>query len=85
MLPRLGPHLVGDFSLVFTFHNLRSEEITTRLRDGRLDFGILHREAVGAGLKSLPVGEVEYALLAPAGRSPGAAGPRRRSCWVGCH
>ncbi len=65
VLPRLGPHLVGNSKLVFTFYNLRSEEITTRLRDGRLDFGILRREAVGAGLKSLPVGEVEYVLFVP--------------------
>jgi DNA-binding transcriptional LysR family regulator len=70
VIPGLRSLLAGEPKLAFTLHNLQSEEITTRLRDGRLDFGVLRRAAVGAGLESVPVGEVEYALFVPRGAFP---------------
>lgn len=57
--------MADDPTLALTSHNLRSDEITTRLRDGRLDIGILRQSAVGTGFSSLPVGTVEYALFVP--------------------
>jgi len=65
--PRLRTLLDKDPNLGFTFHNLRSEEILTRLRQGRLDFGIVRCSTVGAGLTSAPLGKVEYALFMSAG------------------
>ncbi len=76
LMPRLKPVLEGEPKLAFTLHNLQSEDITTRLRDGRLDFGILRRSSVPAGLLSLPLGEVSYALFVPRSGSPkGHAAP----------
>ncbi len=63
LTPKLKPLLAADSRLALTLHNLQSEEITTRLRDGRLDFGIVRRSAVGSGFSSLPAGAVEYAVF----------------------
>jgi len=67
---RLKPLLDADPKLALTLHNLQSEEIVTRLRDGRLDFGVLRRSAVAAGFVSLPAGVVEYALFVPRAAFP---------------
>jgi DNA-binding transcriptional LysR family regulator len=72
LTPKLKPLLVADPQLALTLHNLQSEEIVSRLRDGRLDFGVLRRSAVGAGLLSLPAGAVEYALFIPRAAFPQA-------------
>lgn len=74
LTPRLGPLLEAEPPVAFTLHNLQSEEIVTRLRDGRLDFGILRQADVGAGLESLALGRVSYALFVP--ESALARGPR---------
>jgi len=84
-VPRLGPLLASVPSgpsgptVAFTLHNLQSEEIVTRLRDGRLDFGILRQAEVGVGLESLTLGRVSYALFVP-GSAPkcGSREPLRR-------
>jgi DNA-binding transcriptional LysR family regulator len=65
LLPRLGELLASEPAVVLTLHNLQSEEILRRLRDGRLDFGILRRTPVQAGLKIVALKPVEYALFAP--------------------
>ncbi len=65
LTPKLKPLLEADPKLALTLHNLQSEDIASRLRDGRLDFGLLRRSAVGSGYSSLPVGAVEYALFVP--------------------
>jgi len=65
VLPRLGELLASEPAMVLTLHNLQSEEILKRLRDGRLDFGILRRTPTQAGLKSVALKPVEYALFAP--------------------
>ena len=65
VLPRLGELLASEPAVVLTLHNLQSEEILRRLRDGRLDFGILRRTPTQAGLKSVALKPVEYALFAP--------------------
>lgn len=70
LMPKLKPLLEAEPKLALTVHNLQSEEITTRLRDGRLDLGILRHSAVTAGLQSLPLGEVEYALFVPRAAFP---------------
>jgi DNA-binding transcriptional LysR family regulator len=74
LTPRLGPLLETEPKVAFTLHNLQSGEIVTRLRDGRLDFGILRQTDVGSGLEGLTLGRVSYALLVPA--TALARGPR---------
>lgn len=63
--PRLKPLLDRHPGLAFTLHNLRSEDIAARLRDGRLDFGILRGTAVPAGCLALPANKADYALFVP--------------------
>lgn len=70
LMPKLKPLLAANPKLALTLHNLQSEETTSRLRDGRLDFGILRRSAVGSGFMSLPAGVVEYALFVPRAAFP---------------
>ncbi len=48
--------------------NLRTAEITNRLHDLSLDFGLVRREAVSAPLKCAPLGKMEYALFCPRSR-----------------
>ena len=74
LMPRLGLLLASEAKVAFTLHNLQSDEIVTRLRDGRLDFGILRRADVGAGLESVALGRVSYALFVP--ESALVRGPR---------
>jgi DNA-binding transcriptional LysR family regulator len=73
---RLSSLLAGEPGLAFTLHNLQSEDITTRLRDGRLDFGILRGSPVPAGLLHAPLGKVEQTLFvarAVVGKGPRAS------------
>ena len=65
VVPRLQHVFAGAPRAAFTLHNLQSEEISARLRDGRLDFGILRRTADVGDSQSLPLGEVRYALFLP--------------------
>ena len=52
-------------SVSFILHNLQSEEITARLRDGRLDLGIGRQNAFAPPLKCARLGVVEYRLAVP--------------------
>jgi DNA-binding transcriptional LysR family regulator len=77
--PRLKSLLAGEPGLAFTLHNLQSEDITTRLRDGRLDFGILRWSPLPEGLLHVPLGKVEHTLFVPravVGRGPRASAAR---------
>jgi DNA-binding transcriptional LysR family regulator len=65
--PRLRTLLAREAKAAFTLHNLQSEDILARLRDGRLDFGVLRGSAVSSGLLSASLGEVEYTLFVPTG------------------
>lgn len=51
----------------FTLHNLQTDEIAARLRDGRLDLGIGRQEACLTPLKCARLGMVEYRLGVPKG------------------
>ncbi len=65
LTPRLGSLLEAEPKVTFSLHNLQSEEVTRRLRDGRLDFGILRRQDVAAGLEGAALGIVSHALFVP--------------------
>jgi DNA-binding transcriptional LysR family regulator len=51
--------------ITLVLQNLRTEEITGRLVDGRIDLGLLRQEVVRAPLKSTRLGSIEYRLVLP--------------------
>ncbi|MBI5769449.1 MAG: LysR family transcriptional regulator [Verrucomicrobia bacterium] len=65
VIPRLGPILTKFPHTHFATSNLRTNEIVQQLTDGRLDFGIIRKNAVAPGLKSVSLGMVTYVVLVP--------------------
>jgi hypothetical protein len=57
--------------VVFRVENLRTLAIVSGLQERSLDFGVLRRDAVQAGLKWKPLGQIEYALFVPRTLMPG--------------
>ncbi len=74
VLPRLGAFLAREAQVVLTLHNLQSEEILRRLRDGRLDFGIFRGVPPQGALRSAALKPVEHTLFVAR-----SALPQRRS------
>lgn len=72
LVPRLGGVLAADAAVRFTLHNLRTADILARLREGRLDLGIVRQSAVEDGLASVPAGEVRHALFVARPQGAGA-------------
>lgn len=65
VIPRLGK-VIDEFPEThFATANLRTNEIVHQLTDCRLDFGIIRKNAMAPGLKSVSVGVVSYAALVP--------------------
>ncbi|HVZ64135.1 MAG TPA: LysR family transcriptional regulator [Opitutaceae bacterium] len=65
VIPRLGKILDGFPSVHFATSNLRTNEIVQQLTDCRLDFGIIRKNAMAPGLKSVSLGIVRYVALVP--------------------
>lgn len=57
--------------------NLRTEEIITRLTDGRLDIGIVRQDAVRPPLKATKLGSIHHRLIVP----KAAAASVAKSVW----
>jgi DNA-binding transcriptional LysR family regulator len=65
VIPRLGK-IIDEFpGTHFTTTNLRTNEIVQQLTDCRLDFGIIRKNAMAPGLKSVSLGIVHYVALVP--------------------
>ncbi len=65
VIPRLGK-IIHEFpGTHFATTNLRTNEIVHQLTDCRLDFGIIRKNAMAPGLKSVSLGVVSYAALVP--------------------
>lgn len=65
VIPRLGK-VIDEFPEThFATTNLRTNEIVQQLTDCRLDFGIIRKNAMAPGLKSVSLGVVSYAALVP--------------------
>lgn len=65
VIPRLGK-IIDEFPEThFATTNLRTNEIVQQLTDCRLDFGIIRKNAMAPGLKSVSLGVVSYAALVP--------------------
>ncbi len=64
---RLTEEVPGvDFRLL----NLRSAEVTRRLRDGELDLGLVRQDAVGTSLRKRPFVRMGFALFIPKRLAP---------------
>ncbi len=65
--PVLGRAVQAGKPWQFSFANLRNADVSSRLLDMELDFGILRTSAISSDLlKSEPVARVKYALYVPA-------------------
>jgi DNA-binding transcriptional LysR family regulator len=65
VIPRLGK-IIDEFpGTHFATTNLRTNEIVQQLTDCRLDFGIIRKNAMAPGLKSVSLGTVSYVALVP--------------------
>ncbi len=65
VIPRLGK-IIDEFpGTHFATTNLRTNEIVQQLTDCRLDFGIIRKNALAPGLKSVSLGVVGYVALVP--------------------
>lgn len=65
VIPRLTEVLQQFPGTRFHTSNLRTNEIVQQLSDSRLDFGIIRKNAVAVGLKSVSLGRVTYVAVVP--------------------
>ncbi|MDF9832796.1 DNA-binding transcriptional LysR family regulator [Ereboglobus sp. PH5-5] len=74
VIPKLGA-LVSEFGdkARFVTVNLRTNEIVQQLCDGRVDFGVIRKDALTDGLKSASLGTLAYAGVVPAALFGGPA------------
>lgn len=77
VIPRIGGLLESAPALRFATINLRTNDIVQQLADGRVDFGVIRRDALVAGLKHASLGMWHYTLVVPSAlvgkKKPGAA------------
>jgi DNA-binding transcriptional LysR family regulator len=66
VIPQLGALVEAFPGTRFATTNLRTNEIVQQLTDGRIDFGIIRKNAVTPGLKSVSLGLVTYVAVVPA-------------------
>lgn len=65
IIPRLGDVGAQFPSVRFATANLRTREIVQQLHDGRIDFGVLRRDAVPKDLKVKALGPWSFVLVVP--------------------
>ena len=65
VLPRLTALQKNLPNINLRLQNLRTAEITSRLQELSLDFGLVRREALTEPLTAFPIGKMEYALFCP--------------------
>ncbi|MCX6951734.1 MAG: LysR family transcriptional regulator [Verrucomicrobia bacterium] len=70
VIPRLGNLLSMFKGTRFATTNLRTNEIVQQLSDCRLDFGIVRKNAVSAGLKAVSLGAITYVAVIPERLAP---------------
>jgi Transcriptional regulator len=65
VIPRIGEVMERAPGLRFATVNLRTNDIVQQLADGRVDFGIIRRDALVAGLTHASLGMWHYTLVVP--------------------
>ena len=84
IIPRLGTLIGGKRPVRFATVNLRTHEIVQQLSEGIIDFGIVRGDAVGSGLKTAPLGRLDYCAVAPASLVKGKKRPSLREILTHC-
>jgi LysR family hydrogen peroxide-inducible transcriptional activator len=70
LLPRIVPRLRREYrKLVVLWHEDRTAELVTALREGRLDAALVALEAPLGDLERVPVGDDPFVLCAPRGHT----------------
>jgi len=70
VIPRLADVLGKLPSVRIATSNLRTNDIVQQLTDGRVDFGVIRKDAMTAALKSVPLGPLTFALVVPKALAP---------------
>ena len=65
VIPKLGEMVRAFPRTRFVTVNLRTNDIVQQITDGRVDFGIIRKNAPAPGLRSVSLGVVSYVALAP--------------------
>jgi len=71
VVPNISKITAGAPFARFSFQNMRTTEVVKGLREHSIDFGILRKSAVVAPLKFHSIGQIGYALFAPASWTKG--------------
>ena len=66
VIPRAGKIAGMNPAAQFATHHLRTGEIVQQLNDARTDFGIIRKNAVVSGLRSVALGKLQYSIVVPA-------------------
>lgn len=66
VIPRLASLLSASPGLRLATANRRTDDIVRQLADGRVDFGVIRRDALVGGLRSVSLGMWHYTLAVPA-------------------
>lgn len=72
VIPRIGALIEASPGIRIATSNLRTNDIVQQLTDGRVDFGVIRKDALVSGLKSSDLGTLSYCVVVPkslAGRS----------------
>lgn len=75
VIPRLGEVMRKQPRVRFATANLRTNEIVQQLSDGRVDFGVIRKDAVVATLKAVPLGTLAFSAVVPKALASGRAAP----------
>lgn len=65
VIPRLGAVLRKAPAVRFATSNLRTNEIVQQLKEGRVDFGVIRKDAMVSPLKSAPLGVLSFTAVVP--------------------
>jgi DNA-binding transcriptional LysR family regulator len=65
VVPRLGALLESTPGVRFATSNLRTNDVVQQLGEGRVDFGVIRKDALVAGLKSADLGTLTYCVVVP--------------------
>ena len=70
VIPRLAKALPTLLNARFATSNLRTNDIVQQLTDGRVDFGVIRKDAITAPLKSAALGTLTFTLVVPKSLAP---------------
>jgi DNA-binding transcriptional LysR family regulator len=65
VIPRLGGLLKAYSPVRFTTMSLRTNEIVRQIEEGRIDFGLIRKNALATGMKWSSLGTLSYVAVVP--------------------